>query len=244
MIKHILRPFLIIYGLSLFAVGLVVTYCIVRVISLRNTLAANKAIFSVVKGWSRITAQLLGASLDVTGKPAGGRYVVVANHASYWDAVALFSARPDYFHALGKKELIHAPLLGFLYKQVAILVDRSSPESRAESMHKMMRFLKEEGNIFIFPEGTFNETEEPLKEFYDGAFRLAITAQTPILPLIFPDALERLHPKKWWTWWPGKSRAIYLEPVNVEGLTLEDVPKLKQQVYTLMGKAIVKYKTV
>ena len=243
MVKHILRPFLIIYGLSLFAVGLVITYCIVRIISLRDTLAANKAIFSILKGWSQVTVRLLnGRPLDVTGNPAEGRYIVVANHVCYGDAVNLFSARPDYFHALGKKELVKVPLFGFLYKQVVILVDRNSPESRAESMRKMMRFLKEEGNIFIFPEGTFNETQQPLKEFYDGAFRLAITAQTPILPLVFLDANDRLHYKKWWTWWPGKNRAIYLDPVNVSGLTLEYVPKLKLQIYTLMENAIIKYR--
>jgi len=240
-LRKILQPFFILYAVILFLTGLVISCLLTFIIGLRNTHSSRLVSFGVLKCWSRVTLLLAGMPVKVTGKPNGGRYIVVANHISYIDAANLFSARPDYFHALGKIEMSTIPLFGFLYRQVVILVDRSSTESRSKSMLSMRHFLNESGNIFIFPEGTFNETGQPLKEFYDGAFRLAISTQTAILPLIFPDAKDRLPYKGWWTIWPGKNRAIYLDPVNVAGLTLDDVPKLKQQVYSLMEAALVKH---
>ena len=70
-------------------------------------------------------------------------------------------------------------------------------------MRLMWRMLKKECSIIIFPEGTFNETEAPLKEFYDGAFRLAINTQTEIWPVLFPDTVDRWHFSHWWKLWPG-----------------------------------------
>jgi 1-acyl-sn-glycerol-3-phosphate acyltransferase len=164
----------------------------------------------------------------------------VANHISYLDTVILFPALPGYFRALGKKEFSKVPLLGFLYRQIAIMVDRSSTESRAKSMKLMWRVLKRESDILIFPEGTFNETGAPLKSFYDGAFRLAITSQTPILPVVFPDTVKRWHYSGWWKLWPGRNRAIYLPAIAVTNLTMADLPTLKQQVYEAMEAELVK----
>jgi 1-acyl-sn-glycerol-3-phosphate acyltransferase len=42
----------------------------------------------------------------------------------------------------------------------------------------------------MFPEGTFNETNAPLKDFYDGAFRIAIETKTAVKPVLFLDAYE------------------------------------------------------
>jgi 1-acyl-sn-glycerol-3-phosphate acyltransferase len=63
--------------------------------------------------------------------------------------------------------------------------------------------------IFIFPEGTFNETEKPLKDFYDGPFRLAIEMQTPIKPVLFIDTLDRLHYGGLLRLTPGPNRVVF-----------------------------------
>ena len=121
------------------------------------------------------------------------------------------------------------------------MVDRNNIHSRARSLRLLWRVLHHEGHIIIFPEGTFNETGKPLKDFYDGAFRLAINTQVPILPIIFPDTQYRWHYSAWWKLWPGKNRAIYLTPVEVAGLTLDNLPALKQEVYSLMESELLKY---
>jgi 1-acyl-sn-glycerol-3-phosphate acyltransferase len=181
--------------------------------------------------------------LRVSGKrPKEGKYVIVANHVSYLDTVVIYAAVNRYFRTLAKKEMASVPVFGFVYKQVAILVDRSSTHSRSKSMRLMWRTLKHESNIAVFPEGTFNETDAPLKSFYDGAFRLAISAQTPVLPVIFPDTVNRWHYSAWWKVWPGRNRAIFLPEIPVARMTMNDLPRLKEQVYKAMEIALLQYK--
>ena len=183
---------------------------------------------------------IIGMPLLKRGKkPPRGKYVVVANHISYIDSILLFSAIPGYFRPLGKKEISRIPLVGILYKQIVIMVDRSSHTSRTKSMRLMWRVLKNGGNIVIFPEGTFNETGAPLKDFYDGAFRLALNTHADILPIILPDTVKRWHYSAWWKLSPGRNRAIYLSPVSTKDLEMSDLPLLKQRVHSIMEDALV-----
>lgn len=93
----------------------------------------------------------------------------------------------------------------------------------------------------VFPEGTFNMTNKPLKEFYDGAFRLAIETQTPIKPVLFLDTYSRMHYKSIFAMTPGKCRIVYLEEIPVNGLNIEDVQVLKQKVYNTMESKLIHY---
>ena len=105
-------------------------------------------------------------------------------------------------------------------------------------MMEMRSWLKDEGHIAIFPEGTFNETEAIMKELHDGAFRLAVDTQIPILPLLFPDTLARWQYSAWWRLWPGRNRAHFLAPVAVAGLDRADIPRLKEDVKASMAEGL------
>jgi 1-acyl-sn-glycerol-3-phosphate acyltransferase len=96
-------------------------------------------------------------------------------------------------------------------------------------------------SIFIFPEGTFNETGEPLKEFFDGAFRIAIETQTPIKPMLFLDTLDRLHYSSIFNLTPGPCRVVYMEEVPVIGLQMDDLAGLKEKVHRIMEDGLVRY---
>jgi 1-acyl-sn-glycerol-3-phosphate acyltransferase len=102
--------------------------------------------------------------------------------------------------------------------------------------------LKKEISIFIAPEGTFNTTNKPLIDFYDGAFRLAIETQTPIKPLLFLDAVDRMHWRSLFAFTPGKLRTVYLEEISPQGYTVENLDELKKKVYNLMEQKLVAYK--
>lgn len=167
--------------------------------------------------------------------------IIVSNHATYLDALNLYVAIPTYFRPLGKIELKQFPLFGFIYQQVAVMVDRSSAHSRAKSMRIMWRVLKHESSILIFPEGTFNETHQPLLPFYDGAFRLAVNTQTPIVPIIMPDVVQRWHYNAWWNMSPGKNRVVYLAPIYPNGKDAQAIQDLKQAVYDAMETALNLY---
>jgi len=97
-------------------------------------------------------------------------------------------------------------------------------------------------SIFIFPEGTFNETQDPLKNFYDGAFRIAIETERPIKPILFLDTYDRLNYKSIFSLNPGKNRAVFLNEIDTVGLTQNDLPLLKQRVYDYMEEKLMEYK--
>ena len=242
MIRKILQPFYTFYAVTTFMVGLLINLPAFVIISIGNNIAARRAIYTIISYWARTWLWVTGMPVKIIGPtPPAKRYVIVANHISYLDTVVVFCGLPGYFRALGKKEFARIPVMGFLYRQIVIMVDRSSKHSRAKSMRLMWRVLKNEADILIFPEGTFNETGQPLKEFYDGAFRLAITTQTDILPVIFPDTVHRWHYSAWWKIWPGRNRVVYLPPVPVKGVAIEDLPVLRQQVYDSMKAALILY---
>jgi 1-acyl-sn-glycerol-3-phosphate acyltransferase len=169
-------------------------------------------------------------------------YVFVANHISYLDIPLIFQAiRHNDIRVLGKAEMARIPLFGILYRLAVVLVDRSSPEKRARSVATLKKVLDQNTSIFIFPEGTFNETGAPLKHFYDGAFRIAIETGTPIKPIVYLDAKKLMHYQSVLCLRPGRSRAVVLPEVPAAGLTMDDLPALKKLVFDKMETAIIEF---
>lgn len=205
-------------------------------------MAARRNIYLVIKYWSHGWLWLIGMPVTISGpKPPPGKYVIVANHISYLDTVVIFASLPYYFRALGKMEISRIPILGFIYRQIVIMVDRSSEHSRTMSMKAMHGAIKGECSILIFPEGTFNETSAPLKAFYSGAFRLAVNTQTPIFPVLFPDTVHRWHYSAWWKLWPGRNRVVYLPAIPVAGLGNKDIAALQEEVSRVMEAGLMKH---
>lgn len=169
-------------------------------------------------------------------------YIFVANHSSYLDAAVIVKAFRHPVRPLGKVELSKLPVFGFIYRKAIVTVDRSSAGNRAKSVQVLKSILKKNISVLVFPEGTFNTTHKPLKHFYDGAFRIAIETQTPIKPVLFLDAYDRMpHEHVLWIK-PGKNRVVFLEEIEVTGLTKDDVGMLKQKVFSLMEEKLIAYK--
>jgi 1-acyl-sn-glycerol-3-phosphate acyltransferase len=119
-------------------------------------------------------------------------YMFVANHTSMTDIMLMLSVIKNPFVFVGKKELAKIPLFGFFYKRTCILVDRSSSKSRMAVFERAQKRLSQGLSICIFPEGGVPDDESVLlDEFKDGAFRLAIDHQIPIVPITFADNKKR-----------------------------------------------------
>lgn len=170
------------------------------------------------------------------------QYIFIANHSSYMDIPALVRCMHQPVRVLGKYEMVKYPVFGIIYRAAAIVVDRSSTEKRAKSVRALKAALKHGVSIFLFPEGTFNETAAPLKDFFDGAFRIAIETQTPIKPLLFIDTPERMHWRGFFKLTPGKSTVVYMDEIDVSSYTMRDVAILKQKVYEIMEAGLRKYR--
>lgn len=169
------------------------------------------------------------------------QYIFVTNHISYLDSAVLVKAYRQPVRPLGKIEMAKIPVFGFIYKKAIVTVDRSSAENRAASIRILVSVIKKGISVLVFPEGTFNMTHRPLREFYDGAFRLAVETQTPLKPVLFLDTYSRMKYTGVLAT-PGRCRIVYLEEIPVAGLTIKDVPVLKEQVYRRMEEALIEYK--
>ena len=193
--------------------------------------------------WITTWGLLSGIRFDLQGHEKlepSQTYVFVPNHSNLFDIVMAGSRIQHPFKPLVKKELLKIPGLGQLFAMASVPVDRSSKESRARSFERMVQAVQTGTSILIFPEGTRNRTDKPLKDFYDGAFRLAIAGQVPLVPVMLLD-VRKLQPVDTFEIHPGKVRMHILDPVSVEGLSENDSDELKQQVYDLMEAYILKH---
>ncbi len=155
-------------------------------------------------------------------------YVVVSNHESFAD-ILLISHLPWEMKWMSKVELFRLPVLGWLMRLAGdIPLRRGFGPSAAEAIARCHEVLRNRVSVMIFPEGTRSPTAD-LLPFKDGAFRLAIDAGVPILPLALHGTATAL-PKHDWRF--GRSTAVVkvLEPVETTGLTPADLPALKARV--------------
>ncbi len=153
------------------------------------------------------------------------------------DIPALVVTMKGQFRALAKKELLKIPVFGWIAQVMCVVVDRSSNESRRRSIENLKRILGLGISVLIFPEGTQNRTKEPLQPFYDGAFRIAVETQEPILPIVVVGAGKLMPPGRFHIQ-PGKITVLVGEPIPTEGLTLAEVKDLREKVFATMSKMI------
>jgi 1-acyl-sn-glycerol-3-phosphate acyltransferase len=103
-------------------------------------------------------------------------------------------------------------------------------------MELLNNYLKDGQSIFIFPEGTRNKSgENNLLPFKDGAFRLAIDLQVPILPQVYINT-DYIMPYKPLLMRPARIDVYYLDPISTEGLTMQDLQNLKEQVRSVISE--------
>lgn len=162
-------------------------------------------------------------------------YVVVSNHESFAD-ILLISHLPWEMKWLSKAELFKIPVMGWLMHLAGdVPVKRGFGPSAVEAITRCKEILSRRVSVMIFPEGTRSETAD-LLPFKDGAFRLAIDARVPILPLALHGTSTALRKHDWRF---GRSTAIVevLEPVETAGLTTDDIPVLKDRIRTTIVAA-------
>ncbi|MFA7444868.1 MAG: lysophospholipid acyltransferase family protein [Flavobacteriaceae bacterium] len=164
----------------------------------------------------------------------GKSYMLIANHTSMTDIMLmLVVVKENPFVFVGKQELAKIPLFGFFYKRTSILVDRKSTKSKQEVFEQAQKRLSQGLSICIFPEGGVPDESVVLDEFKDGAFRLAIDHQIPIVPMTFYDNKKRFS-YKFLSGSPGKMRVKIHAFISTEGKTQQDKKALKEQSRTVI----------
>lgn len=155
-------------------------------------------------------------------------YVAVANHESYAD-IFLISHFPWEMKWLSKDAVFRIPVMGWMMRMANdIPIRRGKRESVLSAMAGCRDRLAKRVSVMIFPEGTRAPTEEMLP-FKDGAFRLAIDSQVPILPIAVAGTRDCMA-KHSFLFRRARAKARVLEPVPTEGMTLSDVATLRDRV--------------
>jgi 1-acyl-sn-glycerol-3-phosphate acyltransferase len=166
-------------------------------------------------------------------------YVFCPNHTSYLDIMLIYISIPVYFHTIGKAELQKVPLFRKFFERMNIPVNRKSVTDSHRAFLRAASDLGKGVSITMFPEGTIHHNGPCMGRFKNGPFRLAIEKQVPIVPITFlnnwiliPDDFTRSAGR------PGMARVIIHEPIETRGLTMQDLPNLQQQVYTVINEPL------
>ncbi|MEQ1553973.1 MAG: lysophospholipid acyltransferase family protein [Ferruginibacter sp.] len=193
----------------------------------------------VSKIWMSVWLFLIGCSLKVIGKEnfkKNTNYIIVFNHNALLDIPLSAPFVPSGNKTIGKDSFAKVPIFGWFYKRGAILVNRKNEKSRSRSYDAMKQILQKGIHMCLYPEGTRNRTDKPLKEFYDGAFKLAIDTKKEIIPCVITGTKKAMPINKPMYLLPTKLKMIFLPPVSFENT---DVKSLNKKVFDIMEKEFI-----
>jgi 1-acyl-sn-glycerol-3-phosphate acyltransferase len=233
-----------IYGVILFLLMMLVSLPIlgINMAFWSGKKALRKNIWYLHHPFTKVFFTLIGVRIRVHGlehiNPAHS-YVMVGNHRSSLDFVANGYAFPGIFRFLAKEELQKIPIFGWVVKKMCLTVDRKSAISRARSVVALKKELEEGVSIFIYPEGSRNRTGEPLAEFYDGAFRIALQTGAPILPVTIANMSKISSAAVAIDLAPGFLDIYFDPPIATTDLSADNIGALKEHTKKIMAQHLL-----
>lgn len=198
--------------------------------------------FKIARAWANTILFVMGFKIDLKEDQVLEKeksFMFCPNHTSMIDIMVMLSVTKNPFVFVGKKELAKIPIFGFFYKRTCILVDRGNAKSRKAVFDEARRRMSDGLDVCIFPEGLVPEDESVvLSEFKNGAFRLAIEHQIPIVPMTFYDCKKRFS-YTFFSGSPGKLRVKVHHFIKTEGLTLKDNNSIKKQTFNVIYNELI-----
>lgn len=227
------------WGLVSFLITFLVIFLPSMLSNLMGDPKGQNYFIRVSRIWMRVWLFLIGCPVKVTGKnnfKPGTAYIVVFNHNALLDVPLSAPFVPGPNKTIAKASFARIPLFGSFYKKGSVLVDRSNDKSRTKSFEAMKKVLALGMHMCIYPEGTRNRSGEPIKAFYDGAFRLAVATQKDIMPCIITGTKKAMPINKKFFLLPVRLRMHFLPPVSSASIS---VNHLKEKVHQTMLKEYV-----
>jgi 1-acyl-sn-glycerol-3-phosphate acyltransferase len=194
-----------------------------------------------MKAWSWVFSMLTFIRYDIVGRnniEKGKAYIYVSNHTSFLDLPGIAMTIRGQFRPLAKKELLKIPVFGWITRATCVVVDRSSHESRKKSINYLKKILTLGINILIFPEGTQNRSKEIMQPFKDGAFKIALDTQRPLMPMVVIGA-GRLMPPGTIDLKPGRIKIVVGNEISISNNPEEGVTELKAKTNQILLNMIL-----
>ncbi len=241
-LKKLLRSIFSVYAFLVFIIIMLLLFPFIIMVSLFGKIKGGNLIYDICRLWADVVIffwVIQHKNIYEVPLIKDHAVVFVFNHISYIDIpfmMKAFRRRP--IRILAKAELAKVPVFGYIYRKATVMVNRENDTARLQSVRTLKKILSKNISVVIAPEGTFNTTHRPLKDFYNGAFKIAVDTNTPVQPVLFLDGYDRLNYNSVFSLTPGRSRAVFLQEI----LPGNDVNVLKQKVYDAMNAKLIKYK--
>ncbi len=240
MLKNIFARLWALWGLISFMVSFLIFFLPSMLSHLYKDEKKGQAFFiAVSRWWMNIWLALVGCPVTVKGKEnfkPGENYIVVFNHNTLLDVPLSAPYIPGANKTIAKASFAKVPIFGWFYQKGSVLVDRKDEKSRVRSYDAMKNVLTKGMHMCIYPEGTRNRTAEPLKPFYDGAFKLAADTQKGIIPCVIIGTKKAMPVNKFFYLLPVPLKMYFLPAVPSENIAVKE---LKEKVFEVMKEKYV-----
>lgn len=240
-IKNIFARIWAAWGLLTFATTFLIIFIPSMFSYLMKEPQGQQYFIVVSRIWMRCWLFLVGCPVQVSGKKHFKKdktYVVVFNHNAFLDVPLSSPFVPGPNKTIAKASFAKIPLFGWFYSKGSVLVDRKNERSRFKSFETMKQVLLTGMHMCIYPEGTRNRSAEPIKQFYDGAFKLAIAANREIIPCVIIGTKKAMPINKTFYLLPVRLRMYFLSPVSIDNIPVD---QLKNKVHALMKEEYLKH---
>src|SRR4051794_21335862 len=205
--------------------------CATTVLIIAMLSSSSPLIDPVIRFWARVV--LWGAGVNVRGEGIetidhAKRYILIANHHSYFDIPCIFAAIPQPIRFMAKKSLFSIPIFGWAIGRAGFIpIDRKNRRTAVKSFDLAVQRIRKGNTIVIFPEEG-RSAGMPIRPFHRGAFLLAIRSELPILPLAIDGTYEvfRVGAKKIT---PGVVTIRVGTPIETAGLSVRAKGTLLEQ---------------
>ena len=229
MLKNVIDVFKVMW-LALWAILATIVLFIPITLAATFSSTGNLA-FNLSKLWAWALLIATRVRTRIVGKEKikkGQTYIIISNHQSQFDILALVTRLGIQFRWIIKKELLKIPLFGYaLLASRNIFIDRSNTKESIESINRGMKRLPKGTSIMVFAEGT-RSPDGKIHPFKKGGFVLAIDYGLPILPITI-NGSRKVLPKGSVVFTPGEIEVIVGDPIDTKGYTRESLPELMER---------------
>jgi 1-acyl-sn-glycerol-3-phosphate acyltransferase len=192
---------------------------------------ADGIIKSLIRTWARTI--VWAAGIDVRAEhleliDPNQRYILIANHYSYFDIPCIFAAIPQPIRFMAKVSLFKIPIFGWALKRAGFIpIDRKNRRTAVKSFDLAGERIRRGNTIVIFPEeGRSREVQ--MRPFQRGAFLLAIKSELPIVPMAIKGTFDVMRAGQW-SITAGPVVITLTPPIPTAGVSVRDKEKLSQE---------------
>jgi 1-acyl-sn-glycerol-3-phosphate acyltransferase len=192
--------------------------------------------------WARLILVLTGIRVRISRDEGINSLeqpcVFIANHTSYLDILSMALVIPGNFMFLAKHELSKIPLFGIFFRTVDLGVNRKDVMAAGKSYVQTRHRLQNGMHVVIFPEGTIGSKAPQLSSFKDGAFKLALDAQAPIVPVTLLSNWK-LMPDGTFAAQPGMMNIVVHAPIPTHDKSVKDLDSIKKQCFHTIHQTLL-----